>query len=145
MEHTTYSFLDLSGSLSHSELGNYIFTGQGVGSVGITMTTEKTDQSVAADGVVMTSKIAGFNGQLSIECQQTSALHKWLLKSSAKLYDLPTSDWATMSATLRNLSDGTSHIISGIAFGKHPDKAYADKGAMVKWTLYAADIKSIAA
>lgn len=145
MEHTTYSFLDLTGALSHPELGSYIFTGQGVGSVTVTYKTEKSDHNVAADGVVMVSKMAGFNGQLDIQCQQTSALHKWLVKAANKLFDLPTDQWAQMSATLRNTSDGTSHIITGISFGSQPDKAYADKGALVKWSLWAADIRSNAA
>lgn len=143
MEHTTYSFLDLSGALAHPQLGNYIFTGQGVGSVTVAYTIDKSDHDVAADGVVMVSKIAGFNGSLSIACQQTSALHKWLVTALNKLFDLPTSDWAQMSATLRNTSDGTSHVITGISFGSHPDKAYEAKGKQVTWKLYAANIQSL--
>jgi hypothetical protein len=142
MEHTTYSFLDLTGALSHAQLGNYIFTGQGVGSVTVAYATDKSAHDLAADGVVMVSKLAGKQGTLTIACQQTSALHKWLLKSLNKLFDLPTSEWAQMSATLRNTSDGTSHIITGISFGKHPDKAYAATGAQVTWTLWAAFIDS---
>ncbi len=145
MEHTTYSFLDMSGSLSHTLLGDYVFTGQGVGSLTVSYSTEKSAHNVAADGVVMVSKIAGHNGMLTISCQQTSALHKWLLKSSNTLYDAETAQWAQMSATLRNTSDGTSHIVKGISFGKHPDKAYAAQGGMVNWSLFAADIRSLTA
>ena len=143
MEHTTYSFLDMTGALAHSQIGNYIFTGQGVGSVTIAYSTDKSEHDVAADGVVMVSKIAGFNGTISIACQQTSELHKWLVKAAAKLFELPTSEWAKMSATLRNTSDGTSHVVTGISFGSHPDKAYEAKGKQITWKLYAANIQSL--
>jgi len=145
MEHTTYSFLDLSGALAHSQLENYIFTGQGVGSVTVAYATDKSAHDLAADGVVMVSKLAGHQGTITIVCQQTSALHKWLLKALNKLFELPTSEWAQMSATLRNTSDGTSHVATGISFGKHPDKAYAAAGGSVTWVLWAAYIKSDAA
>lgn len=145
MEHTTYSFLDLSGALSHSELGSYTFTGQGIGSLTVTYSTEKSAHNVAADGVVMVSKIAGFNGSISIQCQQTSALHKWLLKAFNTIFDLPSADWAQISATLRNTSDGTSHVVTGISFGKVPDKTYAAQGGMVTWNMLAADVRSDAA
>ena len=142
MEHTTYSFLDLSGALNHPDLGSYTFTGQGVGSVTVTYSTEKSGHNVAADGIVMVSKIAGFNGAISIACQQTSAVHKWLLKAFNTLYDLETSKWAAMTATLRNTSDGTSHVVTGISFGKVPDKPYAAQGGLVTWNLMAADVRS---
>ena len=144
-EHNTYSFLDLAGALVHADLGAYIFTGQGVGQVTVTMSTERTAHSVAADGVVMVSKIAGHNGQVQIQCQQTSNIHKWLLAAENALYIGDADAWAGMSATLRNTSDGTSHIITGMSFGKVPDKVYQAEGQMVTWTLWAANIQNIPA
>ena len=142
---TTYSFLDLSGAIVHPDLGAYIFTGQGVGQVVITMATEKTSHNVAADDVVMVSKIAGHNGQIQVQCQQTSLVHKWLLAAYNAVYIADTDAWANMSATLRNTSDGTSHIITGMSFGKIPDKPYQAEGQMVTWTLFAASIVSLPA
>lgn len=144
-DYTTYSFLDLSGAVVHPDLGAYIFTGQGVGSVTVTMDTERTAHSVGADGTVMVSKIAGHNGKITIECQQTSAVHKWLLAAENALYIADTDAWAEMTATLRNTSDGTSHIITGMSFGKVPDKQYQAEGQMVTWTLWAANIQNIPA
>lgn len=140
---STYSFLDLSGALAGAEVGAYVFTGQGVGQVSVTMSTERTAQNVAADGSIMVSKIAGNNGQIQIQCMQTSALHKWLLAAANTMFLADTGSWANISATLRNTSDGTSHICTGISFGKIPDKQYAAQGAMVTWTLWAADIQSL--
>jgi len=145
METSTYSFLDLSGAIAHPDLGAYIFTGQGVGSVTVALANDKSAHDIAADGAVMVSKIAGLTGMITINCQQTSALHKWLLTAFNALYIAPTDSWAQMTIALRNTSDGTSHVITGASFGKIPDKAYAAQGAQVAWTLMAADIQSVAA
>jgi len=143
-DYTTYSFLDLSGALVHPSLGAYIFTGQGVGQVTVTMTQERTAHSLGADGTVMVSKMAGHNGQVTIQCQQTSNVHKWLTAAENAVYIADTDQWASMTATLRNTSDGTTHIITGMSFGKVPDKVYQAEGQMVTWTLWAANIQSLA-
>ena len=143
MQATTYSFLDLSGAIASATLGAYVFTGKGVGQVVVTMTEEKTEHNVAADGVVMVSKRAGHNGRVQIQCQQTSDIHKWLLAAYNSMYLADSGDWANISATLRNSSDGTSHLCTGISFGKVPDKTYAASGGMVTWEMFAADIQSL--
>lgn len=76
---STYSFLDLSGSISHPTIGSYLFTGEGVGDINISMSTDRSAHDVASDGSVMVSKIAGNNGTITITAQQTSPLHFWLL------------------------------------------------------------------
>ncbi len=140
---STYSFLDMAGAIASEEVGAYIFTGKGVGQLTIVMQTELTAHNVAADGSVMVSKIAGRNAQIQIQCQQTSELHKWLLLAHNALTLADTSAWAGMSATLRNTSDGTSHLITGISFGKIPDKTYTAQGGMVTWVLWAAEVLSL--
>jgi len=76
---STYSFLDVTGAIAHPSLGAYTFTGEGAGDITISMAGDKTVHDVANDGKIMVSKIAGDNGQMSVSCQQTSNLHKWLL------------------------------------------------------------------
>lgn len=142
---TVYSFTDLSGALAHPDLGGYIFTGEGIGQITVTMSTDKSAHSVAADGTVMVSKVAGHNGQVQIQCQQTSKVHKWLLAAYNALYIADTDAWAQMGATLRNTSDGTSHVATGMSFLKIPDKPYQAQGQMVTWTMLAADIQSLSA
>jgi len=144
-KHTTYSFLDLSGAVAHPELGAYSFDGKGVGQVTVTMATDKTAHDVAADGSVMVSKIAGSNGSIQIQCQQTSNVHRWLLAAYNALMVAPADQWAQMGATLRNTADGTSHLLLGMSFQKVPDKVYQSHGQMVTWTLMAADIQSLTA
>ena len=142
---TTYSFLDTTGSINHPLTGDYLFQGQeGIGSLNVSMTTEKTVHDVAADGSVMVSKMAGENGQVSVECQQTSQIHKYLLSTyNAVNFSRDTSQWAAMSMMIRNISDGSSHICSGMSFQKIPDKPYQAQGQRVTWTLMAADIHSL--
>lgn len=140
MAFTTYSFLDLSGAITHALVGSYIFTGEGVGSVTITMSTEKTSHDVAADGVVMISKVAGNNGQVAINCQQTSEVHKWLLKWYNLILAADTGQWAGTAMTLRNTNDGSSHYLTGVSPSKIPDKPYQAQGQRITWTLMAGEI-----
>jgi hypothetical protein len=141
---STYSFQDLTGAIVHPLVGSYAFAGQeGAGSVSVAMATEKTAHDVAADGTVMVSKIPGHNGTITIEAQQTSKLHKWLLSAYNLLWNADTAQWAAMGITMRNISDGTSHIANGVSFQKIPDKAYQAQGQRVTWVLMAADIQSI--
>ena len=143
MELTTYSFTDLAGSISHPTFGAYLFDGTGIGSVTISKATDRTAHDIAADGSVMVSKIAGNNGTLTIECQQTSAIHKWLLAWFNVLWQLPTSEWASTSLTLRNSATGTRHIISGVSPQKEPDTPYQSQGQRVSWTLMCAEITNL--
>ena len=76
-DHTVYSFLDLSGVISHPAVGtSYTFTGQGVGRVVVSMEEDKTFHEIGVDGTVILGKIPGNAGKLTIECQQTSNIHK---------------------------------------------------------------------
>lgn len=143
MEVTTYSFTDLAGSISHPTFGAYLFDGTGIGSITVAKATDRTAHDVAADGSVMVSKIAGNNGTLTIECQQTSAIHKWLLAWFNVLWQLPTSEWASTSITLRNSATGTRHIISGVSPQKEPDTPYQSQGQRVTWNLMCAEITNL--
>jgi len=142
-QHTTYSFLDMSGAIVHPSYGVFQFTGEGVGQLTVTMTTDRTDHNIAADGTVMVSKMAGNNGGAEIKCQQTGLLNKYLVGLYNYLLIADTSEWAQTTMFIRNASDGTSHVLSGISFNKLPDKAYASKGDLVDWKLMAADVQTL--
>lgn len=139
---TTYSFLDLVGSISHPTLGYYVFSGEGAGSVNVTKATDRTAHDVASDGSVMVSKIAGNNGSISIECQQTSPVHRWLCDWFNALWTLPTEEWATTSILLKNKSTGTSHKCAGVSPQKEADTPYQQQGQRVTWTLMCAEIEN---
>lgn len=142
MENTTYSFTDAVGSMSHPTIGDYIFTGKGVGSATIAKATERTTHDVAADGSVMVSKVAGNNGTVTIEVQQSSPLHRFLQKWFNALVLLPSSEWATTILLLKSPTTGMSHKCTGVSPQKDADNPYQAQGARVTWVLMAADIQN---
>ncbi len=148
MATTTYSFKDLKGVITTAG-GVFPLVGGnvGVGSITITMSEDRTVQDVAADGSVMPSYVAGDNGSVSIEVQQTSALHKYLLgayntvKSLADAGVLAT--WASGVISFITLLDGSTHQLTGVSFQRIPAKAYAAHGARVTWTLMACKVVNL--
>ena len=145
---TTYSFKDTSGAFTHPLAGEFILGGEiGEGQFTIVMTTDKSSHNVAADGAVMVSFIAGDNGHIAIECQQTSAIHAFLLgwyniiKTLAIRGDV--TNWANAALSLRNIVDGSEHQLTGVSPQRIPDKTYAAQGGMITWTLMAADIQNV--
>jgi hypothetical protein len=142
---STYSFSDLAGVISHPTAGSFVFTGQGAGEVHVNMVTERSTHDVAADGSIMVSKISGNNGSITINVQQTSDLHLWLLRSFNLLWFSDANMWAVMGIKLRNVRTGTSHLATGVSFQRIPDLPYQAQGQRVSWVLMAADIMSITA
>lgn len=121
----------------------------GLGQITVVMSVEKSVIDVAADGSIMISYIAGDNGTMAIEVQQTSIFHDFLLswynniKTQADLGDV--SLWAAGAATLRNVVDGTSHMMNGICPTKIPDKVYAAQGGKITWNLLVAESMQVVA
>lgn len=143
---TTYSFKDLTGAFVHPIAGTYILGGGniGMGQITISMAQDRTVQDVAADGSVMTSYIAGDNGSCSLEVQQTSDLHDFLVnwfnvcKTLADNGDI--ANWASAQISIRNIVDGSVHTLSGVSPGKMPDKVYQSQGQKITWVLPAANV-----
>jgi hypothetical protein len=140
----------LVGVLKNSIVGVVIpLTGGNIGLGGITirMTTSRTVHDVAADGTVMPSYVAGANGEVDIEVQETSILHKALLilynalVLQADLYDIL--GWAATSISFALLIDGSVHTLTGVSFDKIPDKPYQAAGQKITWKLMAASITSV--
>ena len=140
MNKTTYSFLDLVGSIHSGVAGDYIFTGEGAGSISVSKSTERSSHDVAADGSIMVSKNAGNNGSIIIEMQQTAPLHTWRLKRVQAFWGAATSEWAKTTILLENSSTGGSHVCTGVSPNKEADVPYQAQGQRVTWTLMCADI-----
>jgi hypothetical protein len=143
----TYSFKSLSGAFTHPLVGSFVFAGKlGIGQITIGMAGEKTAHDRASDGAIMVSFISGDDGYATIEIQQTSLLHQFLvswynvIKTSADLGD-PT-NWATAALTMRSIVDGAEHELRGISPEKMADKGYAAQGGKVTWKLMAASVQT---
>lgn len=136
----TYSFRDLSGVIATALSGSLLINGQlGIGSISFSNTTEHGVLETAADGVIMPSFIAGDSGSMTIECQQTSLMHKFLLIAFNALKTASMNgdqtNWASTSASFRSVTDGSTHQCIGIVFQKSADKNYKAAGGNVTWTL----------
>lgn len=145
----TYSFKDLVGVLTSPLLdGPLQLVGGniGLGTFTIRMLTERMDTESGTDGVVMPSYIPGLSGEVTVEVQQTSALHHALLDlfnaivTAADGGDL--SDTFSTVISLRTILDGSGHLLSGVGFMKIPDKPYAAKGQNITWTLRACEVQN---
>jgi hypothetical protein len=143
----TYSFKDLTGSFTHPLVGDFPFAGQiGMGQATVDMATDRTTHDLAADGTVMPSYIAGDNGSISIEVQQTSDLNsfflQWLNACKTEADAGNPTNWAAGALTLRNTVDGSGHDCNGISPQKFPARTYAAGGGKFTWVLMAADIQN---
>ena len=144
MKQTTYSFLDSVFVFSHpSHPVPISVVGEGAGSLTVAYDEVRTAMEVAADGAVMVSKQAGNTGTVQIQVLQTSTVHKELLRLFNQLVAASPGEWAQGSITMKNITDGTGHYCTGVAFQKIPDKAYAKQGGNITWTLMCADILSL--
>lgn len=146
---TTYSYKDLSGAFAAALMPTpLVFGGQiGAGQIVVTNATEHTSHDTAADGTVMPSAIAGDSGTVTIQCQQTSSIHHylltWLNNLKTAFMNGDVSNWAASSMLLRNTVDGSSHEVIGISPQKVPDKSYSAQGANITWTLPACSITNL--
>ena len=138
---STYSFLDLYGNIAHPSVGNYTFTGEGIGDMTIAMANDNGAIDVAADGAVMISKMAGLSGTFTVNAQQTSPLHQWLIRWFNYLYAADTDEWAQTNLLIRAPKMNESYVAIGVVPQKPGDKPYQRQGQNVSWTLMAGDIQ----
>lgn len=137
---TTYSFAALNIVFSHPSVGQRVVAGEGIGTITITMTTDRSAQDVGADGAIMTSKILGRNGTAAIAIQQTSALDAWLLGWYNYVEQADASEWAQMTISARDTLNGRQFTLSGVSPQKLPDRPYQAQGQLVTWTVMAQDV-----
>jgi Protein of unknown function (DUF3277) len=146
MPRATYSFSDISGAMTHPIAGVFLLSGGnlGMGKFTIEMTAEQTTMEATADGTVIVSAIENDIGSMTIEMNQSSALHSFLLgwynaiSTLKKLGDV--TNWATASISLRAMLDGSFHTLTGVAPGKVPAKTYGAQSATISWILMAASV-----
>ena len=141
MKTTVYSFADVTFILSHPAVGQFTFTGEGVGSIAISRATDVTQHDIAADGTVMVSKILAKNGTIGLNIQHTSDGNRFLKRWVSYITEAPTSEWALASAVLRCPAQGETVSINGISPQKRADVTYQSAGQQVTWNLMAAEIE----
>lgn len=143
MAFNTYSFTDVNITVEHPDYTSFSMQGEGVGDITISKSTDRTSHDVAADGTVMISKIAGNNGSINVNTQQTSALHTYMQNLFNYLWSADTDKWAQISITLRAPKMKQEIICSGCAFQKEADRPYQAQGQRISWNMLAADIQYV--
>lgn len=145
---TTYSFKDLSGALTSPLAGAMTFAGQiGSGKIVVENTTDHGVMDTVADGTVVPGFIAGESGRITIEVQQTSVLHKFLLYwhnlhvTTANAGNV--AQWAGSAMLLQNTVDGSKHLATGVTPTKIPDKAYDTNPGKLTWVLMVANLVNL--
>lgn len=141
MAQSTYSFGDVSITISHPSVGQYTMQGEGIGSISVNMATDRTVHDTAADGSVMISKIRGRSGAVGIVVQQTSPIDQFLRKWFNYLETADSSEWADSSIIIRSAVTPETISCTGVSPQKQADRPFQAQGQQVTWNLMAADIQ----
>ena len=136
----TYSFSDVNLTLSHPSLGQLSVNGMGLGSVQVSMRTDRSQIEVAYDGTPVVSKIKDRTGTLALNVQQTSELNTNLKKWYNYLESAATSEWSLIKAVLTDKTTGVQDIMNGGSIVKLPDKTYEATAGQITWNFLFADV-----
>lgn len=140
MAHSTYSFDDITATITHPDFSSYSLKNEGVGSIRKTMANDRTVHDVAADGSVMISKIKVKNGSLTIQAQQTSNLHSYLKKLYKYCESAAATAWAKITIVINDRMTGDVVNASYGSFKKLSDEGWQAQGEQVTWELMFAEI-----
>lgn len=143
LQHSTYSFTDINATISHPDYGAITIQGEGIGDLTISKMTDRSVHDVAADGNIMVSKIAGNNGTVSINAQQTSRLHNWFQGLFNYLWGADTGQWAQISLTFIAPKMQKTYYCTGGSFVKEPDEPFQSQGQRVTWSILFTDIQRL--
>ena len=135
-----YSFADLQTVVSHPQYGSYTASGTGIGTISLSMATDRSVQQVAADGTVMTSKVEGENGTATIAILQTSNFQKWLLGLYNYLKTADPSQWNQISVTMDATVMGDNNQMTNCSLQKRADRPYQAQGQLATWTILAESV-----
>ncbi len=143
---TTYSFLDVTFIISSGLVGQKQVVGEGIGSIKVTMTDNRTESDLGGDGSVMTSKVTSARGSVELEIQQTSALNGWLLNWQNTHDAADTSEWTDTTIVIsENFLNGTKTVATGVSPMKYPDATDQQQGQKATWSFQAQEIVRLAA
>lgn len=136
---SVYSFTDCTLTLRHPALGVLTVTGQGLGSIVVSMRNDRTSMDTASDGRVMISKIKDRSATATLQLQQDSEANQTLLKWYNYLETAPTIEWAQITGMLLSPTTHEQIVMKEMAFQKLPDRNYAAQGQQNSYSIMIAD------
>lgn len=133
---STYSFLDVTASLSGPTGEVDLGAGSANAEEGITvtMTEAKNTMTVGADGEVMQSLHAGKSGTITVTLLKTSPVNK-KLSLAYNAQSLSSTLWGNNVIVIRNTNSGDVTTARACAFQKQPDHANAKAASSVSWVF----------
>ena len=136
----TYSFSDVNITFSHPSLGQVSANGMGLGSIQLSMRTDRSVIEVAADGTPIVSKVKDKTGTLALQVQQISDINTILKKWFNYLESAPTSEWSLMKCVITSKNTGDQDILNGGSIVKLPDRSYEQTAGNITWNFLFAEV-----
>lgn len=138
--HSTYSFEELTVVVSHSGVGQFTMQGEGLGQITFARANNLAQQDPAADGSVMTSKIAAKNGMVTIQVQQSSTAALFLQKLVRYVDTAPASELTGTTIIGTSNYMQVDRTATGCAPEKIPDDDFQQAGQMKTFVFLAQEI-----
>ncbi len=136
----TYSFEDVSLTISHPGFGTYTAYGTGIGDITISYSNDVTYHNVAADLAVVVSKWVARNGSVQLNILQSSDFNEWLKKFAAFLEEAPTDQFALATMDIKNKSTGDNYHCTGVSHQKRADNSFQSQAQNRTWNMMCANI-----
>ena len=143
MARVNYGFADLTVLISHPSVGQVELNGAGTGNITFTMAEDTSSHNLAADGVVLVSKIEAKNGTVAVTIQQISEAHRFFTMLYNYLQSAPLREHAMIQLEANGSDMQVSHIGEDMSIQKRGDKAYNQQSENVTWTFLAAKLQEI--
>lgn len=133
---STYSFLDVSASLTGPTGVIDIGQGSANSEEGITQTMggDKNTMTIGADGEVMHSLHADKSGTITVTLLKTSPVNK-KLSLAYNAQSQSSALWGNNIIVIRNSASGDISTARSCAFKKQPDFSNAKEGNTVAWVF----------
>ncbi|WP_387466165.1 DUF3277 family protein [Photorhabdus sp. RM323S] len=132
----TYSFLDVSASITG--VGGSFDLGNGAAlsdeGITVTMSESKNTMTTGADGEVMHSLHATKSGTITVNLLKTSPVNA-KLNAMLSTQSLSSAAWGNNVIVIRNKQSNDTAVARSVAFQKQPDLQNAKDGSTVAWVF----------
>ncbi|EYU14203.1 DUF3277 family protein [Photorhabdus aegyptia] len=132
----TYSFLDVSASITG--VGGSFDLGNGAAlsdeGITVTMSESKNTMTTGADGEVMHSLHATKSGTITVNLLKTSSVNA-KLNAMLSAQSLSSAAWGNNVIVIRNKQSNDIAVARSVAFQKQPDLQNNKAGGTVSWVF----------
>jgi hypothetical protein len=145
----TYSPKDVNVAGNFAFVGAIVaagIAGNGLARITVTMTEPRSHVDIGMDGAVIPSAIPGNHGEVELQVWQTSTLHHqllaWYNACQAAMDAGDVSQWFGSSLLILSVTDGSSHVCTGVGPMQVPPKSYDKQADKISWKLICCNIQN---